>query len=45
MKKDLVALLILDGWGIGKDYVGNAIKNANTKNYDDNGHIIVVVCA
>ena len=35
MKKDLVALLILDGWGIGKDYVGNAIKNANTKNYDE----------
>ncbi len=35
MKKDLVALLILDGWGIGKDYPGNAITNANTKNYDE----------
>lgn len=35
MKKDLVALLILDGWGIGKDYIGNAITNADTKNYDD----------
>lgn len=35
MKKDLVALLILDGWGIGKDYVGNAITNADTKNYDE----------
>lgn len=35
MKKDLVALLILDGWGIGKDYIGNAITNANTKNYDE----------
>ena len=34
MKKNLVALLILDGWGIGKDYIGNAITNANTKNYD-----------
>lgn len=35
MKKDLVALLILDGWGIGKDYIGNAITNADTKNYDE----------
>lgn len=35
MKKKLVALLILDGWGIGKDYVGNAITHADTKNYDE----------
>lgn len=34
MKRDLVALLILDGWGIGKDYVGNAITHSDTKNYD-----------
>ena len=35
MSKDLVVLLILDGWGIGKDYPGNAITNADTKNYDE----------
>lgn len=35
MKKDLVALLILDGWGIGEDYVGNAIAHSDTKNYDE----------
>ena len=35
MKKDLVALLILDGWGIGKEYEGNAIANAKTRTYDD----------
>lgn len=34
MKRDLVALLILDGWGIGKDYVGNAITHSDTANYD-----------
>lgn len=34
MKKDIIALLILDGWGIGKDYPGNAITRANTENYD-----------
>ncbi|WP_069649145.1 2,3-bisphosphoglycerate-independent phosphoglycerate mutase [Caloranaerobacter ferrireducens] len=28
-----VALIILDGWGIGKDYEGNAILKANTPNY------------
>lgn len=27
-------LIILDGWGIGKDYPGNAIKLANTPNFD-----------
>lgn len=35
MKKNLTALLILDGWGIGKDYPGNAITKSNTKNYDN----------
>ena len=35
MSKDLVALLILDGWGIGKEYEGNAIANARTHTYDD----------
>ncbi|MDF2676028.1 MAG: hypothetical protein K0Q97_318 [Bacillota bacterium] len=30
----LTALIILDGWGIGPDYAGNAIKNAKTPNYD-----------
>ncbi len=29
-----VALLILDGWGIGPDNAGNAIKKANTPNLD-----------
>ncbi|KPU26472.1 phosphoglyceromutase [Caloranaerobacter sp. TR13] len=28
-----VALIILDGWGIGKDYEGNAILKAKTPNY------------
>ena len=30
----LTALIILDGWGIGPDYEGNAIKRAKTPNYD-----------
>lgn len=30
----LTALIILDGWGIGPDYAGNAIKNAKTPNFD-----------
>ena len=30
----LTALIILDGWGIGPDYAGNAIKKAKTPNYD-----------
>lgn len=33
MTKNLVAIVILDGWGIGKEYEGNAIKKANTPNY------------
>ncbi|WP_099203161.1 2,3-bisphosphoglycerate-independent phosphoglycerate mutase [Miniphocaeibacter massiliensis] len=32
MKK--VMLMILDGWGLGKDYNGNAISLANTPNFD-----------
>lgn len=32
--KKLTALIILDGWGIGKDYSGNAVAKANTYNYD-----------
>lgn len=32
--KKLTALIILDGWGIGKNYYGNAVTNANTYNYD-----------
>lgn len=34
MTKKPVMLIILDGWGIGKDYPGNAIKLANTPNFD-----------
>ena len=30
----LTALIILDGWGLGPDYEGNAIKRAKTLNYD-----------
>ena len=29
-----VALIILDGWGNGKPYDGNAIYNSNTPNFD-----------
>lgn len=32
--KKLTALIILDGWGIGKDYDGNAVRMAKTCNYD-----------
>ncbi|QSX06239.1 2,3-bisphosphoglycerate-independent phosphoglycerate mutase [Sedimentibacter sp. zth1] len=32
--RKLTALIILDGWGIGKDYYGNAVSKANTYNYD-----------
>lgn len=32
--RKLTALIILDGWGIGPDYFGNAIKRAKTPNYD-----------
>ncbi|HEY8361766.1 MAG TPA: 2,3-bisphosphoglycerate-independent phosphoglycerate mutase [Tissierellaceae bacterium] len=34
MKKSPVMLIILDGFGLGKDYPGNAIKLANTPNID-----------
>ncbi|MCX6741254.1 MAG: hypothetical protein NTY61_02545, partial [Candidatus Parcubacteria bacterium] len=29
-----VLLIILDGWGMGRDYPGNAIKRAQTPNFD-----------
>lgn len=31
---NVTALIILDGWGIGNDYEGNAIKRAKTPNFD-----------
>lgn len=31
---NLTALIILDGWGLGPDYEGNAVKKAKTLNYD-----------
>ena len=34
MTKKPVMLIILDGWGMGKDYPGNAIKLGNTPNFD-----------
>lgn len=34
MSKRPVMLMILDGWGKGEDYPGNAIKLANTPNFD-----------
>jgi len=34
MKKTPVMLIVLDGWGIGKDYAGNAVYLANTPNFD-----------
>lgn len=34
MSKKPTSLIILDGWGIGEDYPGNAIKLANTPNFD-----------
>ncbi len=34
MAKKPVMLMILDGWGIGKDYPGNAISQASTPNFD-----------
>ncbi len=33
MSKNLVAIIILDGWGLGKNYDGNAINKAKTPNY------------
>ncbi len=32
--RKLTALIILDGWGIGPDYPGNAIAKAKTPNFD-----------
>ncbi len=34
MTKKPVMLIILDGWGIGEDYPGNAVKLGNTPNFD-----------
>lgn len=34
MQKNRVCLVILDGWGIGPDYPGNAIKLAKTPTFD-----------
>jgi 2,3-bisphosphoglycerate-independent phosphoglycerate mutase len=34
LTKKPTVLLVLDGWGIGDDYPGNAIKLANTPNMD-----------
>lgn len=34
MRKSRVVLIILDGWGIGPDYPGNAIKLAHTPTID-----------
>ena len=34
MKKIPVMLIVLDGWGIGKNYEGNAIYLAKTPNFD-----------
>src|SRR5690554_5805219 len=34
MTKNPVMLIVLDGWGIGKGYEGNAVHLANTPNFD-----------
>ncbi len=34
MSKKTVALIIMDGYGLGEDYPGNAVKMANTPNLD-----------
>jgi 2,3-bisphosphoglycerate-independent phosphoglycerate mutase len=34
MNKKPVMLIVLDGWGIGKEYQGNAVYLANTPNFD-----------
>ena len=34
MSKKPVSLIILDGWGIGKDYPGNAVTRGNTPVFD-----------
>lgn len=38
MQKSRVVLIILDGWGIGPDYPGNAIKLAHTPTMDMLSH-------
>ena len=35
MNNKLVALIVLDGWGLGDKYEGNAISAASTPNYKD----------
>ena len=34
MNKTPVMLIVLDGWGIGREYEGNAVYKANTPNFD-----------
>lgn len=34
MPKELVSLIVLDGWGLSENSNGNAIKAANTPNFD-----------
>ncbi|MDP3388033.1 MAG: 2,3-bisphosphoglycerate-independent phosphoglycerate mutase [Eubacteriales bacterium] len=34
MNKKTIVLMILDGWGKGRDYIGNAIARANTPNFN-----------
>lgn len=34
MNKTPVMLIVLDGWGVGKEYAGNAVYLANTPNFD-----------
>lgn len=34
MAKKFAMLIIMDGWGLGEEYDGNAIFKANTPNYD-----------
>lgn len=34
MAKEPVMLMILDGWGLGRKYKGNAVELADTPNYD-----------
>src|SRR3989339_1095654 len=38
MQRNKVVLVILDGWGIGPDYEGNAIKLAKTPTLDSLYH-------
>jgi 2,3-bisphosphoglycerate-independent phosphoglycerate mutase len=34
MNKKTIILMILDGWGKGRDYIGNAIMRASTPNFN-----------